>query len=131
MKRLTQFAVNYPVTILMFVLGVVLLGYISFDKLGIDYIEGGWPGANPNDDEFFANPPALSKAKLAAFGMTRRSGRSAENDTGLAGLLGSGAGHICLVGKSWDKQVKSALGISEKENLFTGIGGYTTKDSLL
>ncbi|MBY0406661.1 MAG: citramalate synthase, partial [Rickettsiales bacterium] len=89
----------------------------ELDKLGIDYIEGGWPGANPNDDAFFAAPPALSRAKLSAFGMTRRSGRSAENDPGLATLLDSGAKSICLVGKSWDKQVKSALGVSEAENL--------------
>ncbi|NBO19270.1 MAG: citramalate synthase, partial [Proteobacteria bacterium] len=66
---------------------------------------------------FFAAPPALGKARLSAFGMTRRSGRSAENDPGLATLLESGAKSICLVGKSWDKQVKSALGVSESENL--------------
>ena len=89
----------------------------ELDKLGVDYIEGGWPGANPNDDAFFAVPPALSKAKLSAFGMTRRSGRSAENDPGLMTLLESGAKSICLVGKSWDKQVKSALGVSEAENI--------------
>jgi 2-isopropylmalate synthase len=89
----------------------------ELDKLGIDYIEGGWPGANPNDDAFFAEPPTLSKSRLSAFGMTRRSGRSADNDPGLSSLLESGAKSICLVGKSWDKQVKSALGISEKENI--------------
>jgi 2-isopropylmalate synthase len=89
----------------------------ELDRLGIDYIEGGWPGANPNDDAFFAAPPALKKARLSAFGMTRRSGRSAENDPGLATLLDSGAKSICLVGKCWDKQVKSALGVTEKENL--------------
>lgn len=89
----------------------------ELDKLGIDYIEGGWPGANPNDDAFFAAPPVLHKSKLSAFGMTRRSGRSADNDPGLASLLDSGAKTICLVGKSWDKQVKSALGVSEKENI--------------
>lgn len=89
----------------------------ELDKIGIDYIEGGWPGANPNDDAFFAAPPKLAKAKLSAFGMTRRSGRSAENDPGLQDLLESGAQQICLVGKSWDKQVKSALGISEAENI--------------
>ena len=55
----------------------------ELDKLGIDYIEGGWPGANPTDDAFFAAPPALKRAKLTAFGMTRRPGRSAENDPGL------------------------------------------------
>jgi 2-isopropylmalate synthase len=89
----------------------------ELDKLGIDYIEGGWPGANPNDDEFFAAPPTLHKAKLSAFGMTHRSGRSAENDPGLASLLESGAGSICIVGKSWDKQVKSTLGVSTAENI--------------
>ncbi len=89
----------------------------ELDKLGIDYIEGGWPGANPNDDAFFAAPPALTKARLSAFGMTRRSGRSAENDPGLATLIDSGAKSICLVGKSWDKQVASTLGVSEKENI--------------
>ena len=89
----------------------------ELDKIGIDYIEGGWPGANPNDDAFFAKPPALKKAKLSAFGMTRRAGRSAENDPGLATLLDSGAKSICLVGKSWEHQVKSTLGIAPAENL--------------
>lgn len=89
----------------------------ELDKLGIDYIEGGWPGANPNDDAFFAAPPALKTSRIAAFGMTRRSGRSAENDPGLSQLLDSGAKSICLVGKSWDKQVKSALNVTEKENI--------------
>src|SRR5436305_2336350 len=82
----------------------------ELDKLGIDYIEGGWPGANPSDDEFFAHPPALQKSRLSAFGMTRRSGRSADNDPALAALIESGAKSICLVGKCWDKQVESTLG---------------------
>ncbi len=86
------------------------------DALGIDYIEGGWPGANPNDDAFFAAPPARKHARLTAFGMTRRAGRSAQNDPGLNALIESGAESICLVGKTWDRQVKTALGISEKEN---------------
>lgn len=89
----------------------------ELDKLGIDYIEGGWPGANPNDDIFFAAPQKLKHAKLSAFGMTRRSGRSAENDPGLAALLESGAPAICLVGKSWDRQVEKTLGISKAENI--------------
>jgi 2-isopropylmalate synthase len=89
----------------------------ELDKIGIDYIEGGWPGANPNDDAFFAAPPALHKAKISAFGMTRRSGRSAENDPTLAALLESGAKSICLVGKSWDVQVKSTLNVSLAENM--------------
>ena len=59
----------------------------ELDALGIDYIEGGWPGANPTDDAFFASPPELRRARLCAFGMTRRSGRSAANDPGLVALF--------------------------------------------
>lgn len=84
---------------------------------GIDYVEGGWPGANPNDDQFFATCPNLGKTKLTAFGMTRRNGRSAENDPGLAALLDASTPSICIVGKSWDWQVEKALGISKRENL--------------
>src|ERR1700749_1486480 len=76
----------------------------ELDRLGIDMIEGGWPGANPGDDKFFASPPKLKNATLSAFGMTRRAGRSAENDPGLAAVLESGAPAICLVGKAWDTQ---------------------------
>jgi len=57
------------------------------DELGIDYVEGGYPGANPTDTEFFANKPRLARARFTAFGMTRRPGRSAANDPGLAALL--------------------------------------------
>ena len=89
----------------------------AMDRIGIDYVEGGWPGANPTDDAFFAAPPKLSRACLTAFGMTRRPGRSAANDPGLAALLGTGAGAVCLVGKTWDFHVKVALGISEDENI--------------
>ena len=89
----------------------------SLDALGIDYIEGGWPGANPTDDAFFADPPPLEGAILVAFGMTRRDGRSAENDPGLASLVNSKAGAICLVGKAWEFHVDVALGISNEENL--------------
>jgi len=89
----------------------------ELDKLGIDTIEGGWPGANPGDDMFFADPPKLKHATLSAFGMTRRAGRSAENDPGLMALFESGAQAICLVGKAWDGQVEKALGISKAENL--------------
>ena len=62
----------------------------ELDRLGIDYIEGGWPGANPTDDRFFADPPEFQNAKFVAFGMTRRAGRSAANDPGLAALLPAG-----------------------------------------
>jgi len=88
----------------------------ELDKIGIDYIEGGWPGANPNDDAFFENVPSLKKAKLSAFGMTRRAGRSAENDPGLSALFESGAKSICIVGKSSAHQIKSTLGITTAEN---------------
>src|ERR1700688_3494845 len=89
----------------------------ALDQLGIDYIEGGWPGANPTDDAFFANPPKLSHARLAAFGMTRRSGRSAANDPGLAALVATKATTLCLVGKAWDFHVATALGVELAENL--------------
>ncbi len=87
------------------------------DGLGIDFIEGGWPGANPADDAFFAAQPKLTRATLTAFGMTRRAGRSAANDPGLQDVLNAKTPSICLVGKAWDKQVETALKISRKENL--------------
>ena len=87
------------------------------DQLGIDYIEGGWPGANPTDDGFFANPPKLAHARLCAFGMTRRAGRSAANDPGLAMLFQGRTDVITLVGKSSTLQVEVALGVSPDENL--------------
>jgi 2-isopropylmalate synthase len=90
---------------------------LELDRLGLDYIEGGWPGANPTDTAFFAEPPALSGAKLIAFGMTKRSGRSAANDPGLAAVLNANVAGRCLVGKSWDFHVDLALGIPLAENL--------------
>jgi 2-isopropylmalate synthase len=89
----------------------------ELDGIGIDYIEGGWPGANPTDTAFFQQQPSLHRARLSAFGMTRRSGRSAENDPGLAALLGAGTRVVCMVGKSWDYQVTEALGIDLDENV--------------
>ncbi|MEN2975592.1 citramalate synthase [Tistrella bauzanensis] len=89
----------------------------ELDKLGIDYIEGGWPGANQTDDAFFADLPRLTRARFSAFGMTRRFGRSAENDPGLAAVLGADVPAACLVGKSWDFQVTVALGVELDENL--------------
>lgn len=89
----------------------------ALDRLGIDYIEGGWPGANPTDDRFFAEKLPLKRARLAAFGMTRRSGRSAANDPGLAATLGAGAPVATLVGKTWDFHVGVALAVSLDENL--------------
>ncbi len=89
----------------------------ALDAFGIDYIEGGWPGANPTDDQFFAGVPAFRHAKLTAFGMTKKAGRSAENDPSLGVVLKSGAQALCLVGKTWDFHVDVALGISREENL--------------
>ena len=90
---------------------------LELDRIGIDYIEGGWPGANPTDDAFFVDKPRLRRARLSAFGMTRRSGRSAANDPGLQAILGGGADVICLVGKTWDFHVEVALGATLDENL--------------
>src|SRR6185437_17100809 len=70
------------------------------DDLGIDYVEGGYPGANPTDTEFFAERPQLDHARFTAFGMTRRAGRSASNDPGLAALIEARADAICFVAKS-------------------------------
>jgi 2-isopropylmalate synthase len=89
----------------------------ELDALGVDYVEGGWPGANPTDDAFFAEPPKLGRATFTAFGMTRRPGRSASNDPGLSALLDSPAQAVCIVGKSWDFHVDVALGIPRDENL--------------
>ncbi|MBU1212111.1 MAG: citramalate synthase [Alphaproteobacteria bacterium] len=87
------------------------------DDLGIDYIEGGYPGANQTDTEFFAAPPTFANARFTAFGMTKRPGRSVANDPGFQGLLQSKADAICLVAKSWDYHVRVALGCTNEENL--------------
>ncbi|TVQ35374.1 MAG: citramalate synthase [Geminicoccaceae bacterium] len=89
----------------------------ALDRLGFDYVEGGWPGANPTDDAFFARPPQLGTSKLAAFGMTRRSGRSAANDPGLQPHFQAGVPVITLVGKTWTRHVTEALGAELDENL--------------
>ncbi|WP_135449022.1 citramalate synthase [Tabrizicola caldifontis] len=88
----------------------------ALDALGVDYIEGGWPGANPTDSDFFAAPPE-TRATLTAFGMTRRVGRSAENDDVLAAVLNAGTPAVCLVGKTHDFHVTTALGVTLEENL--------------
>ena len=90
---------------------------LALDNLGVDYIEGGWPGANPTDTEFFQKKIKFKNSKLTAFGMTKRTGRSVDNDPGISALLDSNASSICLVGKSWDFHVDVALGISNEENL--------------
>ena len=86
------------------------------DELGIDYVEAGYPGANPTDTNLFAERRPL-RACLTAFGMTRRPGRSASNDPGLAALLAAHADAICFVAKSWDYHVRVALETTEEENL--------------
>jgi 2-isopropylmalate synthase len=86
------------------------------DSLGIDYIEGGWPGANPTDSDFFAAAPKTC-ATMTAFGMTKRQGRSAENDDVLAAVLNAGTPAVCLVGKAHEFHVTTALGISLEDNL--------------
>jgi 2-isopropylmalate synthase len=86
------------------------------DEIGIDYVEGGYPGANPADTELFAKDRGLHTI-FTAFGMTRRPGRSTSNDPGLAALLDAKADAICFVAKSWDYHVKVALETTEEENL--------------
>jgi 2-isopropylmalate synthase len=86
------------------------------DRLGVDYVEGGYPGANPLDTEFFRKKPT-TRARFCAFGMTKRPGRSASNDPGLAGLLAADADAIVYVAKTWDYHVHVALGCTLDENL--------------
>ncbi|MFN7051336.1 MAG: citramalate synthase, partial [Gemmobacter sp.] len=88
----------------------------ALDALGVDYIEGGWPGANPTDSDFFRDRPQ-TRATFTAFGMTKRAGRSAENDDVLAAVLDAGTPAVCLVGKSHDFHVTTALGITLAENV--------------
>ena len=89
----------------------------ALDKLGVDYVEGGWPGANPTDTEFFNKDHNFKSTKLTAFGMTKKSEHSAENDPMLSSLINSKSSSVCLFGKSWDFQVDVALGISNEQNL--------------
>jgi 2-isopropylmalate synthase len=90
---------------------------LALDGIGIDYIEGGWPGANPTDTAFFAERPPLKRARFTSFGMTKRSGRSAANDPALAPVIDAPVDAVCLVGKSWDYQVDVALEIPREENI--------------
>ena len=86
------------------------------DKLGVDYIEGGYPGGNPTDNELFGQA-RNTKATFTAFGMTKRAGRSVSNDAGLQTLLQAKSQAICFVAKSWDYHVRVALGCTNEENL--------------
>lgn len=87
------------------------------DALGVDYVEGGYPGSNPTDTELFIERPPLKTARFTAFGMTKRAGRSTANDPGFQALLQSASDSICLVAKAWDYHVRVALGITNEENL--------------
>ncbi|MGY3437184.1 MULTISPECIES: citramalate synthase [unclassified Marinovum] len=87
----------------------------ALDALGLDYIEGGWPGANPTDSAFFDEAPK-TRARITAFGMTKRAGMSAENDDVLAAVMNAGTAAVCLVGKSHTYHVEAALGITKGEN---------------
>ena len=91
----------------------------ELDSFGIDFIECGWPGANPTDDEFFSKVKdvELKKSKLVAFGSTRRYGVKPEDDDNLKALVKSPAEWCCIFGKAWDFQVKEALNIGLDENL--------------
>ena len=86
------------------------------DSLGVDYVEGGYPGANPTDTAFFAEK-RTSRASFTAFGMVKRAGRSVANDPGLQDLLAADADAICFVAKAWDFHVRLALGCSLEENI--------------
>ncbi len=86
------------------------------DRLGVDYIEGGYPGGNPTDNALFGET-RKTRATFTAFGMTKRAGRSASNDPGLQTLLQAKSSAICFVAKSWDYHVRVALGCSNDENL--------------
>lgn len=89
------------------------------DDFGVDFVEGGWPGSNPRDDEFFdrAGKLKLDKSRLTAFGSTRRHGIRADDDPNLRALASCPAEWCCIFGKSWDFQVTDALRIGLDENL--------------
>ena len=91
----------------------------KLDELGIDYIEGGWPGSNPRDREFFtrARDLRLKHARLVAFGATRFARHRVEEDPSIQALVESGTPVVSIFGKSWDLHVHRALGITEQENL--------------
>src|SRR5919106_836718 len=91
----------------------------KLDELGIDYIEGGWPGSNPKDKDFFARARELklSHAKLTAFGSTRFAKNPVHEDRNVLALVDAGTPVVSIFGKSWDLHTARALGISEEENL--------------
>src|SRR5215471_18109523 len=91
----------------------------KLDELGIDYIEGGWPGSNPKDRQFFERAKGfkLKHAKLTAFGSTRLAKNNVEEDASVRELIAAETPVVSIFGKTWDFHVRRALGISEEENL--------------
>src|SRR3954468_6605342 len=91
----------------------------KLDELGIDYIEGGWPGSNPKDKEFFARATELNlhHSRLTAFGSTRFAKNPVEEDRNVRALVEAGTPVVSIFGKTWDFHVRRALGITEEENL--------------
>src|SRR3974390_1901380 len=91
----------------------------KLDELGLDYIEGGWPGSNPKDKEFFAQAQGLNlkHARLVAFGATRMARLKVTEDPSVQAMIGAGTPVVSIFGKSWDLHVHRALGITEEENL--------------
>src|SRR3954467_12596771 len=91
----------------------------KLDDLGIDYIEGGWPGSNPKDKEFFsrATELPLRHARLTAFGSTRFAKNPVEEDRNVRALVEAGTPVVSIFGKSWDLHVSRALGITQAENV--------------
>ena len=92
----------------------------TLDELGVHYIEGGWPGSNPNDEQFFARAKKelkLKNAKLVAFSSTRKKGKPAYQDENIQRLVAAGTPAICVFGKSWDAHVIHALRASLQENI--------------
>jgi 2-isopropylmalate synthase len=91
----------------------------KLDELGIDYIEGGWPGSNPKDKEFFerAREVEFKHARLVAFGSTRFSRNPVEEDRNIKLLIEAGTPTVAIFGKSWDLHARVALGVTEDENL--------------
>lgn len=90
---------------------------VALDDIGVDYIEGGYPGASDIDTAFFATHPSFKRARFAAYGMTRRAGRSTANDPAFQAVLQSKSDAACLVAKAWDYHVRVALGVSCDESI--------------
>src|SRR6516162_924651 len=90
----------------------------KLNELGIDYIEGGWPGSNPKDKDFFnrARELELHHSKLTAFGATRFARNPVEEDRNVRALIEAGTPVVSIFGKTWDLHVKRALGITLEEN---------------